>query len=139
MTSPDPVRIVKVDLSRFSHPTSRDWLAKDGEDTSPKYDVILFLSRPLSGYERNAFLQGFGAGEVDLPSMDPNQLTVRHTTLEQVRDGLPDFAERLTKAVADGAAAQAAKDTEQQAAANRRSAEEARLAALVEEINSKLD
>ena len=100
--------------------------------STPRYDVILRLCRPLTSYESRELIAHPAIG-LDISPDDPSQLIATHTTVEEVCDRLPEFHELLTAAAADGHAAQ---ETDNQAQ-HVLEVEETRRQALVADANTR--
>jgi hypothetical protein len=98
-----------------------------------RYDVMLQLCRPLTSYENHELIAHRSIG-LDASPDDPSQLIATHTTIEEVRDRLPEFHELLTAAAVNGHAAQDTATRVQEAL----DMEEARRQALVSDINACL-
>jgi hypothetical protein len=98
-----------------------------------RYDVMLRLCRPLTRYEIDEMRVHCSIG-LDVSPDDPSQLIATHTTVEQVRDRLPEFHELLAAATADAHGAQDSANDAQDALAT----EEARRQHLVQETNARL-
>jgi hypothetical protein len=98
-----------------------------------RYDVMLRLCRPLTSYEIDELRVHQSIG-LDVSPDDPSRLVATHTTVEDVRDRLPEFHELLAAALADAHGAQDSADHVQDALA----AEEARRQQLVSETNTRL-
>lgn len=94
---------------------------------------MMRLCRPLTSYEIHELIEHRSIG-LDVSPDDPSQLIATHTTLEEVRDRLPEFHERLAAAAANGHAAQDAAHREEKA----HNAEEDRRQLLVSDINAAL-
>jgi hypothetical protein len=103
------------------------------EQESPRYDVMMRLCRPLTGYEIDELIEHRSIG-LDVSPDDPSQLIATHTTIEEVRDRLPEFHELLSAAAANGHSAQDTATREEKT----RNAEEARRQLLVSDINANL-
>lgn len=100
--------------------------------STPRYDVILRLCRPLTIYESRELIAHPAIG-LDISPGDPSQLIATHTTVEEVCDRLPEFHELLTAAAAAGHAAQDSATQAQHVLA----VEEARRQALVADANTR--
>ena len=100
--------------------------------STPRYDVILRLCRPLTSYESRELIAHPAIGLDILPD-DPSHLIATHTTVEEVCDRLPEFHELLSAAAADGHAAQDSATQAQHVLA----VEEARRQALVADANTR--
>jgi hypothetical protein len=103
------------------------------QQSTRRYDVNLRLCRPLTTYECHQLgtLRSIG---LDVSPDDPSQLIATHTTIEEVRDRLPEFHALLAAAAADSRAAEDSADQAQKALA----VEEARRQTLVQETNTRL-
>ncbi len=101
--------------------------------STPCYDVMLRLCRPLTSYETHE-LSTYRPIGLDVSPQDPSQLIATHTTIEEVCDRLPEFHELLTVAAATGHAAQDTATQAQKVLA----VEEARRQALVTDANARL-
>ena len=75
------------------------------QQCTPHYDVALRLCRPLTKYESHEMAAHRSIG-LDVAPNEPSRLIAAHTTVEEVRDRLPEFHELLCAAVANGLAAQ---------------------------------
>jgi hypothetical protein len=75
------------------------------QQAGPRYDVMLRLCRPLTGYESRELAVHRPIG-LDVSADDPSQLIASHTTVQEVCDRLPEFQELLSAAVSDADAAQ---------------------------------
>ena len=98
-----------------------------------RYYVALQLCRPLTSYEIHELSAHRSIG-LDVSPEDPWQLIATHTTVEEVRDRLPEFHELLSTAAAE---AHTAQETALRAQ-NNRAVEEARRQALVSDANVSL-
>jgi hypothetical protein len=98
-----------------------------------RYDVMMRLCRPLTSYEAEALSVHRSIG-LDVSTDDPSHLIATHTTIEEVRDRLPEFHELLAAAAAVG---HAAEDTAT-AARDALAVEESRRQTLVGDINASL-
>jgi hypothetical protein len=104
------------------------------QQSTRRYDVILRLCRPLTTYESRELGAHRSIG-LDVSPDDPSQLIATHTTIEEVRDRLPEFHELLTAAAANGHAAQDIATQADKALA----VEEERRQTLVTDTNTRLE
>lgn len=103
------------------------------QQDSIRYDVMMLLCRPLTAFEIDALIVHRSIG-LDVSPDDPARLIATHTTIEEVRNRLPEFHELLCAAAADGHAAQDAASEARDALA----VEESRRQALVTDANANL-
>lgn len=99
-----------------------------------RYDVILRLCRPLTTYESRELIAARAVG-LEVSPDNPSQLTATQTSIEEVRDRLPELHELLTTAATAGHDAQETADRAHEVLA----VEEARRQALVSDTNSCLN
>jgi hypothetical protein len=103
------------------------------QQSTPHYDVTLRLCRPLTNYESHEMAAHQSIG-LDVSPDDPSELIATHTTIEEVRDRLPEFHELLCVAAANGHDAQDLDARAQRVLA----VEEERRQTLVTDTNNRL-
>ncbi|WP_197375291.1 hypothetical protein [Mycolicibacterium baixiangningiae] len=103
------------------------------EQDSPRYDVMMRLCRPLTSFEIHELIEHRSIG-LEVSPDDPSQLIATHTTIEEVRDRLPEFHELLSAAATDAHAAQDVATRKEET----HNTEEARRQLLVGDINASL-
>jgi|KBSSwiStaDraftv2_1062776.scaffolds.fasta_scaffold465208_3 hypothetical protein len=120
MTEPDPVRIVRVTLKPESYMTYR---AAHGGDRM--YPIVLTLSRPLSVY---ALLELGRNSPFYVDSDNPQEVELLNFELEALRQRFAELEAAIMTADSRG------RQVQQQA-----EAEDSRLKALRDEINSQIE